>query len=68
LAVGRGSIESLSNRRDAIKLDLDRAIRTGAWSDILKLDIERNLNALIGDFARMEQEFAASATKDAKLN
>jgi len=65
LAVGRGSIENLSNRRDAIKMDLDRAIRTGALADILKLDIERNLNGLIGDLARMEQEFAASATKDA---
>jgi hypothetical protein len=68
LVVERGSIESLQKRRDAIRMDLDDAIRAGAWSDVVKLDLERNFNGLVSEFARMEKEFATSAAKDAKLS
>ena len=68
LAVDRGSIESLRKCHDAIKMDLDRAVRAGAWSNVVKLDLERNLNGLVSDLARIEKEFAASAAKDANLS
>ena len=68
LAADRGSIESLQKRHDAIRMDLDHAIRAGAWPDAVRLDLERNLNGLVSELARIEKEFAASAVKDANLS
>jgi hypothetical protein len=58
--------ESLRKRQEAMKIKLDRAIRAGAVSDILKLEFDRNLDALLGEFSRLEKEFDAAAATDAK--
>jgi len=51
------AIESLRKRRNAMKAKLDRAIRAGAVSDLLKLELERDFEGLLGEFSRMEKAF-----------
>ena len=38
----------------------------GNVSDILRLEFERDLNALLDDFSRMEKEFDAAAMKESR--
>lgn len=61
------AIESLRNRHQAMKTKLDRAIRTGAVSDLLKWEFERNFEGLLSDFSRLEKEFDATGMGDAKV-
>ena len=58
---------SVRKRSEAIKAELDRAIQAGNVSDILRLEFERDLNALLDDFSRMEKEFDAAAMKESTL-
>ena len=55
---------SVRKRSEAIKAELDRAIQAGTVSDILRLEFERDLNALLDDFSLMEKEFDAAAMKE----
>lgn len=57
---------SVRKRSEAIKAELDRAIQSGNVSDILRLEFERDLNALLDDFSRMEKEFDAAAMKKSR--
>jgi hypothetical protein len=45
---------------------MDRAIQADNVSDILRLKFERDLNALLDDFSRMEKEFDAAAMKESR--
>jgi hypothetical protein len=57
---------SVRKRSEAMKAELDRAIQAGSVSDILRLEFERDLNALLDDFSRMEKVFDAAAMKESK--
>ena len=57
---------SVRKRSEAIKAELDRAIQAGTVSDILRLEFERDLNALLDDFSRMEKKFDAAAVKESR--
>jgi uncharacterized protein YdcH (DUF465 family) len=57
------TIEVLRKRQKALKTKLDRAIRAGAVSDMLKLERKRDFEGLLDELRRMEKEFnAATAT------
>src|SRR5262249_36253700 len=57
------TIEVLRKRQEALKTKLDRAIRAGAVSDMLKLERKRDFEGLLDELRRMEKEFnAATAT------
>ena len=60
------AMESLRKRHEAMKMRLDRAIRTGVVSDILKLEIERDFASLLDDIGLLEKEFDAAAIRDAQ--
>jgi hypothetical protein len=53
-------IEILRKRQEAMKTKLDRAIRAGAVSDILKLELARDFEGLLGGLSRIEKEFDAA--------
>jgi len=59
---------SLRKRHETLNLKLDRAIRAGVVSDILKLEIERDFASLLDDIGRREKEFDAAAIKDAQAS
>ena len=58
--------ENIRKRHEAMKIELDRAIHAGAVPDILRLEFERDLDGLLGEFLRLEKEFDATAIEDAK--
>src|SRR5262249_50657658 len=54
------TIEILRKRQEALKTKLDRAIRAGAVSDMLKLERKRDFEGLLDELRRMEKEFNAA--------
>jgi len=59
------TIEILRKRQLALKEKLDRAIRAGAVSDMLKLERKRDFEGLLGELRRMEKEFDAATVTGA---
>ncbi len=59
------TIEVLRKRQEALKTKLDRAIRAGAVSDMLKLERKRDFEGLLDEFRRMEKEFNAATVTGA---
>ena len=59
------TIEILRKRQEALKTKLDRAIRAGAVSDILKVEFERDFEGLLDELRRMEKEFNAATVTGA---
>ena len=59
---------SLRKRHETLNLKLDRAIRAGVVSDILKLEIERDFASLLDDIGRREKEFDAAAIRDVQAS
>ena len=62
------AMRSLRKRHETMKVRLDRAIRAGVVSDILKLEIERDFASLLDDIGLLENEFDAAAIRDAQAN
>jgi len=59
------TIEILRKRQEALKTKLDRAIRAGAVSDMLKLEFERDFGGLLDELRRNEKEFDAATVTGA---
>src|SRR5215467_3236154 len=59
------TIKILRKRQEALKTKLDRAIRAGAVSDILKVEFERDFEGLLDEFRRKEKEFDAATVTGA---
>jgi hypothetical protein len=59
------TIEILRKRQEALKTKLDRAIRAGAVSDMLKLEFERDFGGLLDELRRKEKEFDAATVTGA---
>src|SRR5262245_15354209 len=59
------TIEILRKRQEALKTKLDRAIRAGAVSDMLKLERKRDFEGLLDELRRMEKEFNAATVTGA---
>jgi hypothetical protein len=59
------TIEILRKRQEALKTKLDRAIRAGAVSEMLKLEFERDFGGLLDELRRKEKEFDAGTVTGA---
>jgi hypothetical protein len=58
--------ENIRKRHVAMQTKLDGAIRAGAVADIIRLEFERDLDGLLGEFLRLEKEFDAAAIGESK--
>lgn len=61
-------IASLRKRQRAMKAKLDDAIRSGIVTKVLKLEVERDFESLLGEFSRIEKEFDAAAIREVQTN
>jgi hypothetical protein len=68
LAGKREAAERLRKRHEATKKELDLAVSSGPVADVFRLELKRDFEGLMREFARLEMGFDAASMRDGRTS